>query len=78
MTIDPPPESANFWLDRTRAYSMAMLQDRVEQVQPFIESCRTALDLVHHALFPLNDQPQGLWALLARFRRGFEIKDFVQ
>ena len=38
MTTDPPPESTNFWADRTRSYSMAMLQDRVGQVLPFVES----------------------------------------
>jgi hypothetical protein len=43
-----------------------------------MESCRIALDHVHHALFPLNDQPQGLWALLERFSHGAQITNFVR
>jgi hypothetical protein len=39
---------------------------------------RTALALVHEAMFPLNDQPDGLPALLGRFKNGDAIYQFVR
>jgi hypothetical protein len=38
MMNDPPASSSNFWSDRTRAFSLAVLQERVGQVQPLMES----------------------------------------
>jgi hypothetical protein len=29
-------------------------------------------------MFPLNEQPQGFWALLERFKHGVRIKEFVR
>ena len=43
-----------------------------------LESCRLALFRVHETLFPLNEQPQGLVALLKKFRKGKAIKKFVR
>ena len=54
------------------------LRDRVEQVREFATSCTQALSKVHDALFPLNDQPQGLAALMTNFRHGNAIRDFVR
>ena len=55
-----------------------MLQDRVGQVEVFFESCRSSLALVHSALFPLDEAPQGLAALMQKFRRGKAIRGFVR
>ena len=57
---------------------MATLQDRYQQVVAFIDSCKSALSLVHEALFPPNEQPQGLAALMAKFQRGEAIREFVR
>ena len=54
------------------------LRDRVEQVRKFATSCTQALSKVHDGLFPLNDQPQGLAALMTKFRHGNAIRDFVR
>ena len=55
-----------------------MLQDRVQQVGSLVESCRSALSMVHKALFPLDRQPQGLSALLSRFRNGEAAQGFIR
>jgi len=73
-----PTEASNFWQDRTRAYAMVVLQDRVKQVRDFVDSCRSALELVYSSLFPLNEVPQGLSGLMRKFRNGNAIKSFVR
>ena len=55
-----------------------MLHDRAWRVGLLMETCRSALARVHRALFPLNEQPQCLAALLTRFRDGKAIKKFVR
>ena len=67
-----------FWTDRDRAHVLVTLQDRVSQVGAFVESCRSALELVFTTLFPLNPIPQGLTCLMEKFRRGEAIKGFVR
>jgi hypothetical protein len=42
------------------------------------ETSRSALALVHDAMFPLNNQPDGLPALLERFENGTAIYSFVR
>jgi hypothetical protein len=39
--------------------------------------CRAALAIVHQVMFPLNDQPNGLPALLRRFMDGEAIYRFI-
>jgi hypothetical protein len=39
---------------------------------------RSALALVHEAMFPLNNQPEGLPALLDRFENGDAVYSFVR
>ena len=43
-----------------------------------LESCRLALSRIHQALFPLNEQPEGLSALLEKFCKGKAINKFVR
>jgi hypothetical protein len=68
----------NFWADRSKAEKLTMLQDRISQAGPLAETCRVALAIIHQAMFPLNDQPGGLPALLRRFENGEAIYRFVR
>src|SRR5664279_999739 len=76
--LNGAPDAPSFWLDRTKGFVLATLQDRVAQVRTFAESCRSALALVHSAMFPLNEQPQGFGALVRKFRNGEAIMGFVR
>jgi hypothetical protein len=67
----------NFWADRPKAMKLTVLQDRISQAGVLSETSRAALALVHEAMFPLNDQPDGLPALLGRFENGVAIYRFV-
>jgi hypothetical protein len=68
----------NFWADRSKAMKLTLLQDRIAQAGALAETSRGALALVHQAMFPLNDQPEGLPALLDRFENGNAIHSFVR
>ena len=57
---------------------MVRLLDQAWRTAIRLETCRLALFRVHEALFPLNEQPQGLVALLKKFRKGKAIKKFVR
>jgi hypothetical protein len=67
----------NFWADRSKAMKLTLLQDRIAQAGVLAES-RSALALVHEAMFPLNNQPKGLPALLDRFENGNVVYSFVR
>jgi hypothetical protein len=68
----------NFWADRSKAMKLTILQDRIAQAGVLAETSRAALALVHEAMFPLNNQPNGLPALLDRFKNGDAIYHFVR
>jgi hypothetical protein len=57
---------------------LTILQDRIAQAGVLAETSRAALALVHEAMFPLNNQPNGLPALLDRFENGDAIYRFVR
>jgi hypothetical protein len=57
---------------------LTVLQDRVSQAGELAETSRAALALVHQAIFPLNDQPDGLSALLGCFENGEAIYRFIR
>ena len=67
-----------FWSDRNKGSVLATLQDRAGQASMFVESCRTTLERIHRALFPLNDTPSGLVALPKEFRFGRAIRSFIR
>jgi hypothetical protein len=67
----------NFWADRTKAEKLTVLQDQISQAGALAETSRAALPIFHQAMFPLNDQPDGLPALLSRFENGEAIYRFV-
>jgi hypothetical protein len=68
----------NFWADRSKAMKLTLLQDRIAQAGVLAEMSQGALALVHQAMFPLNDQPEGLPALLDRFENDNAIHSFVR
>jgi hypothetical protein len=57
---------------------MTILQDRIAQGGVLAKTSRTALALVHEAMFPLNNQPNGLPVLLDRLKNGDAINRFVR
>jgi hypothetical protein len=67
----------NFWADRSKAMKLTILQDRIAQAGVLAETSRAALALVHEVMFPLNDQPDGLPALLGRFENSDAIYRFI-
>jgi hypothetical protein len=68
----------NFWADRSKAMKLIILQDQIAQAGVLAETSRAALALVHEAMFPLNNQPDGLPALLDRFENGDAVYRFVR
>jgi hypothetical protein len=56
---------------------LIILQDQIFQARELAETSRAALALVHQAMFPLNDQPEGLYEFLCRFENGEAIYRFV-
>ena len=71
-------DTTSFWSDPSRGRVLAVLQDRISQVTSFAGACRSALALVYKALFPLDPQPQGLGALMTRFRNGKAAQSFIR
>jgi hypothetical protein len=68
----------NFWADRSKAMKLTLLQDRIAQARVLTEMSRSALALVHQVMFPLNNQPEGLPALLDRFKNRNAVYSFVR
>jgi hypothetical protein len=68
----------NFWADRSKAMKLTILQDRIAQAGVLAEMSRAALALLHEAMFPLNNQPDGLPALLDRFENGDAVYCFIR
>jgi hypothetical protein len=68
----------NFWADHSKAEKLTVLQDWISQAGALAETCRAPLAIVHQAMFPQNDQPDGLPALLRRFENGKAIYRFVR
>jgi hypothetical protein len=56
---------------------LTILRDRIAQARVLAETSRSALALVHEAMFLLNKQPEGLPALLDRFENGDVVYSFV-
>jgi hypothetical protein len=68
----------SFWADRSKAMKLTVLQDRIAQAGVLAETSRTALARVHKAMFPLNNQPDGLPALLDRFENSKAAYRFIR
>jgi hypothetical protein len=57
---------------------LTVLQDRITQAGVLAETSRATLARVHEAMFPLNNQPDGLPMLLDRFENGKAVYRFVR
>jgi hypothetical protein len=57
---------------------LTILQDQISQAGASAKTSRAALALVHQAMFPLNDQPDGLPSLLNHFENGEAIYRFIR
>jgi hypothetical protein len=57
---------------------LTVLQDRIAQAGVLAETSRAALAHVHEVMFPLNNQPDGLPALLDRFENSEAVYRFVR
>jgi hypothetical protein len=68
----------SFWAGRSKVMMLTVLQDRVTQAGVLAETSRTALARVHEVMFPLNNQAEGLPALLDRFENGEAVYRFVR
>jgi hypothetical protein len=68
----------NFWANRSKAMKLTILQDRIAQAGVLAKPSCAANARVHEAMFPLNDQPDGLPALLDRFKNGDAVYRFVR
>jgi hypothetical protein len=68
----------NFWADRSKAMKLTILQDRIAQAGVLAETSHATLVRVHEAMFPLNDQLDGLPTLLDRFENGDAVYRFVR
>jgi hypothetical protein len=68
----------NFWADRSKAMKLTILQDRISQDGALTETSRAALAFVHQAMFPVNNQPNGLPALLSCLENGEAIYGFIR
>jgi hypothetical protein len=68
----------SFWADRSKALKLMILQDRITEARVMAETSQSALALVHDAMFLLNNQPEGLPALLECFENGIAVYSFVR
>jgi hypothetical protein len=68
----------DFWADHRRCFTIVQLQDRVTQVNEFIEYCRSAQAMVYSTVFPRNPAPQDFTELMGKFRRAADIRNFVK
>ena len=57
---------------------LATLLDRTWRAVLLLDSCRGTLARVHRAMFPHNEQPQGIPAILTRFRDGKAIQKMLR
>jgi hypothetical protein len=56
---------------------LTILQDRIAQPGVLAKTSHATLALVHEAMFPLNNQPDSLPALLDRFENGDAVYRFI-
>ena len=70
--------SSSFWsnIDKSRAF--LTLRTRVKQVSGVVGSCHAALCNIYGAMFPLNKQPQGIFAFMKEFCGYKEVKRLVR
>ena len=71
------PEARHFWSNKSRGSVLARMLDRTWRAAVLLEGCRKTLWQINRAYFSHNEQPNGLAALLERFREGSALKEVV-
>ena len=68
-------EAHTFWSNKSKGSVLARMLDRTWRAALLLEGCRKSLLQIHKVYFPHNEQPNGLAALLERFREGKALKE---
>ena len=68
LTQEQLQASGYFWVDHDRAIALATLQDRASRVLLFLKKSQSCLKNIYRAMFPLDDTPSSLLALLTKFQ----------
>ena len=71
------PAARHFWSNKSRGSVLARMLDRTWRAAVLLEGCRKNLWQINRVYFPHNEQPNGLAALLERFREGSALKEVV-
>jgi hypothetical protein len=71
------PEARLFWSNKSKGSVLARMLDRTWRAAVLLEGCRKTLWQINRVYFPHNEQPNGLAALLERFREGSSLKEVV-
>ena len=70
--------SSSFWSNLERSRVLLTLRTRVKQMGGVMGSCHAALCNIFSALFPLNNQPEGIFTLLKEFSSYNKAKKLVR
>ena len=70
--------SSSFWSDLEKSRVLLTLRTRVKQVSGVLGSCHAALCNIYGAMFPLNKQPEGIFALVKKFSNFDKAKVLVR
>ena len=70
-------EARTFWSNKSKGSVLAKMLDRTWRAALLLEGCRKTLLQINKVYFPHNEQPNGLAALLERFREGKALKEVV-
>ena len=78
LTQEQLQESGYFWVDHDRATALATLQDRASRVLLFLKKSQSCLKNIYRAMFPLDDTPSSLLALLTKFQDMSAVRECVR
>jgi hypothetical protein len=67
-----------FWSSKSKAATIVKFQDRVQQVHRFFDKCYAGLRMIWKAMFPLNQVPPTLLALMSNFRNAERVRALVR
>ena len=70
-------EARTFWSNKSKGSVLATMLDRAWRAAGLLEGCKKTLWQINRVYFPHNEQPDGLAALLERFREGSALKKVV-
>jgi len=71
------PAARLFWSNKSKGSVLARMLDRTWRAALLLEGCRKTLWQINRVYFPHNEQPNGLAALLEKFREGGALKEVV-